>query len=300
MSAELCLDTGLIIVALTVPDTLTRANLASISAEVTRLLPGGWRIHPVSSAIAHVRIIVSVTTGHSDVELEGETVRVTLTETALASPTLAYVTYTVTERARQQLGMVTAHAAAVITPDGKAVVLLGDKGAGKTTTAFSLVDKRYRLLGDDLIILAHRDDGLEVMAGRKLAAVRRVNAVLGYEAKRLVDIAELTVPGPVRIATVVRVSVHPAVTVPTAVLGTPLSVVERLRLHENLARYIAGTPTPLTLEPDVYGPVYALDTPACAATRAMVIDQLGGLAFHYVHAPTAEHAAGMIEELTTP
>ncbi|MGQ0775493.1 MAG: hypothetical protein ACT4NY_13900 [Pseudonocardiales bacterium] len=50
----------------------------------------------------------------------------------------------------------------------------------------------------------------------------------------------------------------------------------------------------------MYGPVYALDTPACADTRAGVIDQLGGLAFHYVHAPTADYAAGMIEELTNP
>lgn len=301
MPTELRLDTGYVTAALTLPDELAGADLASIRGEVTRLLPDGW--HPSFPPPAHpnIRIVVATTTGTPHVVLdghadapEGEVVLVDLPTSVVASATLAYVTYTVTERARQQRRMVTTHASALATPDGMGVVLLGDKGAGKTSTAMALLRHGYRLLGDDLIVLAARPDGLEVLAGRQIAAVRQPGAILGYETKSCVDLATAA-SGSVPVALAVRVGVHPSA-VAAVTAGTPLSVVERLRLAENLARYITGTPTPLCLDPEVHAPVYPLDSPACARTRAAVIRQLADVGLHYLHAPTAEQAAGMIEE----
>jgi hypothetical protein len=300
---ELRLDTGYVTAALTLPDELGGADLASIQGEVTRLLPGGWRTSVPPPAHPHVRIVVSTTDGTPRVALDGhadaqggEGVLVELPTSAVASATLAYVTYTITERARQQRRMVSTHASALVTPEGMGVVLLGDKGTGKTSTAIALLRHGYRLLGDDLIVLAARPEGLEVLAGKQLAALRHPGAILGYTPKPCVDLADSATPRSAPVALAVRVGVHPA-TVAAVTAATPLSVLERLRLAENLARYITGTPTPLCLDPEVHAPVYPLDSPACAQTRARVIRQLAELGLRYLYAPTPQRAAGMIEEL---
>jgi hypothetical protein len=300
---ELRLDTGYVTAALTLPDELAGADLASIRGEVTRLLPGGWHTSVPPPAHPNIRIVVSVTTGTPQVTLDGHTtehdgevVLVEVPASVVASATLAYVTYTVTERARQQRRMVTTHASALTTPDGRGVVLLGDKATGKTGTAMALLRHGYRLLGDDLIVLAARPHGLEVLAGKRLVAVRDPGAILGYEPKPCVDLTDPAAPRSAPVALAVRLGVHPAA-VAAVVAGTPLSVGERLRLAENLARYITGTPTPLCLDPEVHAPVYPLDSPGCAQTRTMVIRQLADVGLRYLYAPTARRAAEMIEEL---
>lgn len=303
MPTELRLDTGYVTAALTLPDELAGGDLASIRDEVTRSLPGGWHTSVPPPTHPHARIVVSPTAGtprvaldgHTDAQ-EGEVVLVELPVSGVASATLAYVTYTVTERARQQRRMVTTHASALATPEGRGVVLLGDKATGKTSTAMALLRHGYRLLGDDLIVLAARPHGLEVLAGKKITAVRDPEVIRGYEPKPCVDLTDPSAPRSAPVVLAVRLAVHPGAVAMVAA-GTPLSVGERLRLAENLARYITGTPTPLRLDPEVHAPVYPLDSPACAQTRTMVIRQLAELGLRYLYAPTAHQAAGMIEEL---
>lgn len=57
-----------------------------------------------------------------------------------------------------QRGLLVLHGSAVEI-DGEAVVFLGDKGAGKSTTAASLVSAGRRILTDDVVALDLREDG---------------------------------------------------------------------------------------------------------------------------------------------
>ncbi|MBV9163785.1 MAG: hypothetical protein JO281_20045 [Pseudonocardiales bacterium] len=294
MPRELRLDTGYVTIALTVPDEVTEDVLGSIGAEVTRLLPGGWRTGEAPLVDPDLRVAVA-STERPSIRLAGECVLVGLPPPVLTSATLAYITYTAAERARQQRGLITTHACAVTTPEGQGVVLLGDKGSGKTDTALAMAAKGYPLCGDDLVVLATHPERLEVWAGKQVVAVRQPGVLFGYETKTAVHCGQFATPV-VPVALVVRVGIHPSAQ-PTIVAGTPLSVTERLRLAENLARYITGTPTPLMLEPEVYAPVYPLDDPACATTRAAVIRQIADVGLCYLQAPSAQQAAGMIEEL---
>lgn len=157
-------------------------------------------------------------------------------------------------------------------------------------------DAGYRFLGDDLVVLADRDDHLEVLVGKQRCAIRQPATRFGYETKTLVDLGDSAVPATSRVTAVVRVSIHPAAA-PALTPPAPLSLTERLRLAENLARYITGTPTPLSLEPRVYAPVYPLDHPDCAAARAAVICRIADIGLRYLHAPAASHAVGLIKEL---
>ncbi len=62
----------------------------------------------------------------------------------------------------RSLGVYTIHAAAV-SFDDQALVLLGDSGAGKSTTATALVNAGCRYLGDDGILIRQRLDDVELL-----------------------------------------------------------------------------------------------------------------------------------------
>jgi ABC-type branched-subunit amino acid transport system ATPase component len=49
--------------------------------------------------------------------------------------------------------MATVHATALHTPEGRTVLLLGAKGAGKTSTALALTERSWVHAGDDLVVL---------------------------------------------------------------------------------------------------------------------------------------------------
>ncbi|HVJ93458.1 MAG TPA: hypothetical protein VM580_26835 [Labilithrix sp.] len=51
------------------------------------------------------------------------------------------------------------HAAAVMTPDGAPIVIVGDSGAGKTTLMLALVEAGFGYLGDDRVLLRRDRDG---------------------------------------------------------------------------------------------------------------------------------------------
>lgn len=287
---DLGLRTGEVTARMTVPDAATARTVVEMGPGITRTLPGGWQATTELAASPQIHLVAGA--GTPGVQLgPDEQVRIWLCPEELATTRLAYVAYTVCERARQRHGIVTVHANAVWTPRG-AVLLLGDKGAGKTGTAVALAARGRPIIGDDLVLLA-LDGGqaLRVLAGKRLARVR--DPAAGYEAKSDVSLPE-SAPEAARVAAAVRVSVHPHVRTPRRAEGTPLSVVDRLRLHENVGRYIAGLPTPLSLDPAVAGPVYPLDDGECADVRSEIIARLP---LTYLHAPTPEVAAGLIEEM---
>ena len=55
-------------------------------------------------------------------------------------------------------GLLVLHASAVAR-DGRAVIFLGDKGAGKSTTAFAMIKAGYNLLSDDVVAIYFDEQG---------------------------------------------------------------------------------------------------------------------------------------------
>ncbi|PYO76521.1 MAG: hypothetical protein DMD67_08280 [Gemmatimonadetes bacterium] len=60
------------------------------------------------------------------------------------------------------LGRALVHAAAVVAPDGGAWLLAGDARSGKSTTCATLAAAGWGYLSDDQVVLAPREDGVEV------------------------------------------------------------------------------------------------------------------------------------------
>ncbi|KDA41092.1 MULTISPECIES: hypothetical protein [Frankia] len=282
------LATGHVCAHLTLPEHLDIT--AARTAE--RALPGGWTLTATPATEA---VDVEVTTGAAAVTVAGDTVCLRLPPAVTASDTLAYVTYTATERVRQQRRKVTVHATALIAPDGRAVLLLGANGAGKTSTAFVLAARGWTHAGDDLVVLGESDEGvLEVWPGKSTAAVRDPSRPLAPKPQHVL---EPLATAPVPLGRVVRLAVHPVLVPASLTPALPLSVNERLRLHEMLARYISGLPTPITGVAGLpYGPVWPLDTPTLARWRSRMIAALADCQFEYLYAPNPETAAGLLTQ----
>ncbi|MFZ3475852.1 hypothetical protein ACODT3_41535 [Streptomyces sp. 4.24] len=256
-----------------------------------RALPGGWQLQPPPAGPQ--RAAVEITLGTAGITADNRGVRIRLPRRAANSDTLAYVTYTALERSRQQQRMVTVHATALHAPDGQAVLLLGAKGAGKTSTALALADRGWVHAGDDLVVLAEDGEGgLVVWPGKPTAAIRDPHRPLAPKPQH--DLQPFAAD-PAPLGWIVRMAVHPSLTTASLTPAVPLSVNERLRLHEMLARYISGLPTPLTgVDLAPYGPVWPLDTPALARWRSHLITVLEGCRFHYLYAPDPESAADLL------
>lgn len=258
-----------------------------------RALPGGWYLKPPPAPPGAGWADIEVTPGEAAVTADAHTVRLRLPGSTATSNTLAHVTYTALERARQQQRKATVHATALHTPAGTAVLLLGTKGAGKTSTALALAERGWRHAGDDLVVLGEGSGKcLVVWPGKPTAALRDPARPLTPKPQRDLD-PFTTDPAP--LGWVVRVAVHPSLTTASLAPALPLSVNERLRLHENLARYISGLPTPLNGVTGVpYGPVWPLDTPACARWRSRLVTQLASCRFDYLYAPGPNTAADLL------
>ncbi|WP_240634204.1 MULTISPECIES: hypothetical protein [Streptomyces] len=285
--------TGHVIAALELASGLDPGPAAAASGR----LPGGWHLSGSSGVGGDCPVVaVACTAGDPAVTVQGRTVRMRLSHAAAGSATLAYATYTALERARQQRQMLTLHANAAVTPSGRGVLLLGTKGAGKTSVTLALGERGWTHAGDDLAILAEHDPQLLLHPGKTTAAVRAQDPQLWQAPKPVIALTPFT-RVPVPLAAAVRLTVHPAIPRPVLVPATPFSANEQLRLHEALARYISGLPTPLTGPSRApYGPVWPLDTPRLARWRAHLIARLEQHPYAYLYAPDPQTAADLITE----
>ncbi|MFJ6438797.1 hypothetical protein [Streptomyces sp. NPDC091416] len=287
------LATGHLTAALELP---ARLDTGQAVAAANRL-PGGWHLSTPGPGSRDCPVVaVTYAEAEPTVSVDGQTVRMSLPRSAARSATLAYTTYTALERVRQQRQMLTLHANSVVTPSGRGVLLLGNKGAGKTCVTLTLGARGWTHAGDDLTVLAEDDAELLILPGKATAAVRPQDPELWQAPKPVVDLAPfLRAPAP--LAGVIRLTVHPAVPRPVLVPATPFSANEQLRLHEALARYISGLPTPLTGPAGApYGPVWPLDDVPLARWRTHLIARLEQHSYTYLYAPDPQSAADLITE----
>ena len=80
------------------------------------------------------------------------------------------------------------HAAGIVDVDGRAFVVLGDSGKGKSTLALAALTRGWRLLSDDLVIVRRAGDELEISGiPRRLALPGDLLATTDYESQPLAD-----------------------------------------------------------------------------------------------------------------
>lgn len=203
---------------------------------------------------------------------------------------LPYLFYNLAERARQEkFGLLTAHAAAV-SKDGKGILILGDKGSGKTSLMLALcLTQGYKMIGNDSVILGTGE--LSIVSGNRQIIVRRPVAErlslplkgeprtdqIGYEAKLSFLPEELGIEtcDSVPVYRIVRVNIHPGNLLPFAVARPFSFETEALRMWENLSRRIRGVTTPLQLSSAGVGGFFpSLDTPELGEIRNKVVNTL--------------------------
>jgi hypothetical protein len=228
---------------------------------------------------------------------------------------LPYLFYNLTERARQEkFGLLTAHAAAV-SKDGKGILILGDKGAGKTSLMLALcLTHGYEMIGNDSVILGTRD--VSVMAGSRQINVRlpvakklslplkeelRRTDQIDYEIKSSFVPEELGIKASASsnpISSVVRINLH-SDNPEFVAANVPSPEIEALRLSENFSRYIRGIPTPLELSNEgIHGYFPDLDTPKLTEERNDLVNTLlTQTPYLYAAGNDPKHTARQLDEI---
>lgn len=289
-------------VSATVASRLTLEDMRSIGDHVGLRLPGGWSVSPLTGASQSPWISLSFDASSPSIDLESQSssnYKISL-NSSIPIQRVGYIIYTALERDRQLQGMVTVHASAAVLPNGEAILLLGDKGSGKTSTLSMLIERGARPLGDDILVLQVRGPSVDVYPGKRLAAVRPAHAtgenVLAYEDKCDVDLGAFSFwETSATVSKAVRLSVHPSVSENRMARIAEAPLAECLRLHENFARYITGAATPLDLSHEsAFGITYATDCFRCSVTRRDLMATLLSGPFYYLQARDANAAADMV------
>jgi hypothetical protein len=75
------------------------------------------------------------------------------------------------------LGVFSLHAAAVVSSDGRGILIVGAPGSGKSTLALGLLRRGWSYLTDDAVFLRQRSDGVEALVCRQDAYINAEDAV---------------------------------------------------------------------------------------------------------------------------
>jgi hypothetical protein len=177
----------------------------------------------------------------------------------------------------------TLHAALVVTPDGRAVALAGDSGAGKSTTTVELIRRGWRYACDDVAELAlpgpqavpfERPVHLSDDAARLLGADPAVGRPLPWRSKRVYALEPDLLVRP--LAAVVRLSAAPVDRPVAQVLEPVEALMSLLRIGDRIG--IVELPALRRAHVDWLGalvrtvPVVNLDRPATGDTVGHVAD----------------------------
>ncbi|HEX8675475.1 MAG TPA: hypothetical protein VF710_26510, partial [Longimicrobium sp.] len=226
---------------------------------------------------------------------------------------LIFLSYLLLETQLQRLGFITLHGAA-IERDGRAAVLLGHSGAGKTSSAVTLCrDFGCRLIGNDLVIVGGLGE-LRAVSGTthlrlRCSSVRRCLPELAHlfnddtpdpwRAKKDITPEEAGIAVSRRGATDVTavIFVHVDDGYGECVVTQGDTWIHRGNLYENALRHIRATATPwLTGKERRFGPyVPSLDDASVHATRTATLGRL--LERSYYVAGRQRDVAACIDEL---
>ena len=268
--------------------------------EVSGLLPGGWSCSTATRKSASCLQLPILSIVNSDenfakvVAYDPLQVELHLRKQDLGSATVAYAAYTILERERNLKRMMTLHGAAAAIPNGAGVLILGDKGSGKSITCDELAKRGSRIIGDDLVVVKIDSAGNRILPGNRIGYRRMFGGPCAYETKVRVKISKGT-PASIPLSAIVRISVHPDTNEGVAARTSQTLHKEALRIYENASRYPRGVPTPLGIEDGV--PLAALpnvDDEVAAKSRIKMLRGLVQIPFFYVSAKTARRAAALI------
>lgn len=302
-SSNVRIDTGFVVTNFRIPASVDRDFLQSIpDPTLAYNLPGGCEItFPMESTAEDLLIQVynsrtpSITRHRGMFNLHGPNDNPNLFRQ------FPYIAYTLGEKVRSHKHQaVTFHAAAVSLDSENGLLILGDKGSGKTSLALTLAKRQgMSFVGNDLVLVANNVDSLGIMDGTKMVNTRFavVENLFGgqfdydpsgkhpYEDKVYImpqDVGLKTQSQVARIQAVVRVNVHP-VNEGTKVEDGPRRTIEALRIYENAGRYIKGGVTPLILrEAENFGYIPALEDRVTQQVRDEMINKMLDLPFYYL------------------
>lgn len=212
-----------------------------------------------------------------------------------------YIAYTLGEKERSYKHQaVTIHASAVGMDPENGLLILGDKGSGKTSLALTLAKREgLSLVGNDLVLVTNTAASLGIMDGTKMINTRFavVDNLFGdqidydpsgkhpYEDKIYImpeDVGLNTQSQVDSIKAIVRVNVHPG-NDGTKLEDGPRRTIEALRIYENAGRYIKGTVTPLILRgAENFGYIPSLEDATTQQVRDEMINRMLNLPFYYL------------------
>jgi hypothetical protein len=223
--------------------------------------------------------------------------------------TIFYLAELAAEKKRQLHGGAMLHAAGVYLPQSeRGILILGEKGSGKTSTALGLcTDAEGQLVGNDQIVLGSSGKSVQLLDGSKDIHVRRTAAIQDPTLMSMVTFTDQKKPNwdnkktisPAR-AGVNEAQFSPQVTdVVQVVLDRTLETTTVFReqhdiqtllfITEKISRHIRGVATPIINNDgvfDAFSP--SLDTPETAANRRALINTILGIGVTKIYAPSTE------------
>jgi hypothetical protein len=240
------------------------------------------------------------------------------TDVFAKGPELAFIAQALSERQRQENGGALIHAAAVANRDEtEAILILGEKGSGKTLSSLELCRRGFKLIGNDQVIVEQDSpEGLAIIDGSRFFLIRKTAAdialkdwfsVLPVDGRPAWNTKAQLAPAELGLASSNRrVPLVKVVQVQTDFASQPQPIIERssdslqtqLFLAEKMTRHISGSATPVLNEHGAIGTLLpSFDTPAARAQRLRLINQLQDLQYTRIFAADAATVADAIEAM---
>lgn len=252
--------------------------------------------------------------------LEGKAVITGPLESLADGSQLIFVAIGVSEFERQRNGRFLTHGAAIASLDNRGVLLLGNKGAGKTSMILALGARGYSLIGNDQVLFGKSQGGIDIYEGTKyitlrkyiqrydLPGVKNINFVQrgqsDFDTKVKVTPEEMGL-------SVCNHSVPLAATVLIHLdgTGTERSGIRRLGrndiqtnlfLAEKLSRHISGIATPLhSMRGELIGLSPSFDDALTLRNRLEVIASLYERGVYQVWGGNIEEISDLIDQVVT-
>lgn len=223
--------------------------------------------------------------------------------------TIFYLAELAAEQKRQLHGGALLHAAGVYLPRSeRGILILGEKGSGKTSTAIGLcVSAEGQLIGNDQVILASSGEEVRLLDGSKDIHIRRTAAIQDPTLMSLVTFTDQNKPNwdnkktisPVqagidearfapKITDVIQVIIDRTLKT-TTVLREQRDTQTLLFIAEKISRHIRGVATPILNNNgvfDAFSP--SLDTPETAAKRQALVNTILGIGVTKIYVPSTE------------